>query len=163
PAWPGGEAKGGRPPFSAMSIASRTEAAQVSVWDSLQEGTRRAFGPSDRTPGRALPALAVATALSASGAIVMGGIVRTTGSGLRCDSANDNGWPLCQGRLLPPLEQTAVIEFIHRWMAATLSFLLVVLVATVLLRHRHNRVLVGAVVTVTVLTIAQIALGAVTV
>lgn len=145
------------------AVASRTEAGRRTTWVGLQDGLRRAFGPSDRTPGRGLRVLAILTALSAYGAIVMGGIVRTTGSGLGCDSPNDNGWPLCQGRLLPPLEQTAVIEFIHRWMAATLSFLLVALVATVVLRYRHNRVLLAAVVAVTVLTIAQIVLGAITV
>ena len=146
-----------------MSVASRTEAGRRTSWGGLQEGVRRAFGPSDRGPGRGLRVLAVLTALSAYGAIVMGGIVRTTGSGLGCDAPGDNGWPLCQGRLLPPLQETAIIEFIHRWMAATLSFLLVALVATVVTRYRHVPALVAGVAVVTVLTIVQIVLGAITV
>ncbi len=124
---------------------------------------RRWFGPSDRSPTRGLRVLALLTALNTYAVIVMGGVVRTTGSGLGCDAPGDNGWPLCRGRLLPPLEQTAVIEFTHRWLAATLSMLLIALVATVALRYRHRRRLSLAVGAVFVLTILQIVLGAITV
>ena len=42
--------------------------------------------------------------------IILGAIVRITGSGLGCG----DDWPLCHGRLLPPLELAALIEFAHR-------------------------------------------------
>src|SRR2546430_13364126 len=42
--------------------------------------------------------------------IILGAIVRITGSGLGCG----DDWPLCHGRLLPPLEVAALIEFAHR-------------------------------------------------
>ena len=42
--------------------------------------------------------------------IILGAIVRITGSGMGCG----DDWPLCHGRLLPPLEVAAIIEFAHR-------------------------------------------------
>jgi heme A synthase len=144
-----------------MSVAS--EAARSSSWDGLRESARRWFGPSDRTPSHALRVLSVLTALNTYAVIVMGGVVRTTGSGLGCDAPGDNGWPLCQGRLLPPLQQTAIIEFTHRWLAATLSFLLVALIATAVLRYRHLRTLLIAVGAVSALLVVQITLGQLTV
>lgn len=42
--------------------------------------------------------------------IILGAIVRITGSGMGCG----DDWPLCHGRWLPPLEVAALIEFAHR-------------------------------------------------
>src|ERR1041385_5772985 len=42
--------------------------------------------------------------------IILGAIVRITGSGLGCGEH----WPLCNGRLLPPLDLPTVIEYGHR-------------------------------------------------
>jgi heme A synthase len=123
----------------------------------------RWFGPSDRTPSRGLRVLAVLTAINTYAIIVMGGIVRTTGSGEGCDAPGDNGWPLCQGRLLPPWQQHAVIEFTHRWLVASMTVLLIAFSATVVLRYRHRRRLVAGVVAVAVLLVVQIALGAITI
>jgi heme A synthase len=145
-----------------MSVASTTEARGASR-DGLRDVARRAFGPSDRTPSRGLRVLTVLTALNTYAVIVMGGVVRTTGSGLGCDAPGDNGWPLCRGQLLPPLDQTAIIEFTHRWLAATMSFLLIALIATAVLRYRHMRSLLVAVGAMTVLLVVQITLGQLTV
>lgn len=143
-----------------MSVASGAAERRSG---SASELLRRWFGPSDRAPSRGLRVLAVLTAINTYAVIVMGGVVRTTGSGLGCDSPTDNGWPLCRGRLLPPLEQDAVIEFTHRWLAATMSVLLVALVATVALRYRHRRRLLATVLVVTALLVVQITLGQLTV
>ena len=123
----------------------------------------RWFGPSDRAPSRGMRVLAVLTAINTYAIIVMGGVVRTTGSGEGCDAPGDNGWPLCQGRLLPPWQQQAVIEFTHRWLVATMTILLIAFSATALLRYRHHRRLVSGVVAVAVLLVIQIALGAITI
>lgn len=123
---------------------------------------RRWLTPGGR-PSRALRWLAVATALDIYAVIVVGGIVRVTGSGLGCDAPGDNGWPLCRGRLLPPLEEHALIEFGHRWLAAIASFLLVALVGVAWLRYRRLPTFVVGVTAVVVLLAAQIALGQLTV
>jgi len=52
--------------------------------------------------------------------IVLGAVVRITGSGLGCG----DHWPLCNGHLFPPLNDIAtVIEWSHRLVAALVSVL----------------------------------------
>ena len=85
--------------------------------------------------------------------IALGFVVRITGSGLGCG----NHWPLCNGRLFPPLSDPgavgAVIEWSHRLVAGIVS---VLIVALAVLDWRRSVTLVG-------LLVIQIALGAVTV
>src|SRR5205809_7178970 len=54
--------------------------------------------------------------------IALGFVVRITGSGLGCG----NHWPLCNGRLFPPLSDPgAVIVWSHRLVAGFVSMLIV--------------------------------------
>src|SRR3989475_10420704 len=46
--------------------------------------------------------------------IILGAIVRITGSGLGCGEH----WPLCNGKLLPPLDLPTMIEYGHQLAAA---------------------------------------------
>jgi len=55
--------------------------------------------------------------------IILGAIVRITGSGLGCGEH----WPLCNGKLLPPLDVPTMIEYGHRLAAAGVSVLVVAL------------------------------------
>src|SRR2546430_8118596 len=66
--------------------------------------------------------------------IVLGAVVRITGSGLGCG----NHWPLCNSRLFPPLDDIGtVIEWSHRLVAGLVTILVVALAAyTVWLRRR---------------------------
>jgi len=113
------------------------------------------------TPSRAFRRLTALTAIATYLLIVVGGVVRVTGSGLGCGDKDQ--WPFCHGQWLPPLERTALIEFSHRWVAATATFLVLLLAAWVWMRYRQVRWLrIGASVVV-LLFIAQIALGAITV
>src|SRR2546421_5984033 len=98
--------------------------------------------------------------------IILGAIVRITGSGMGCGEH----WPLCNGRLLPPLDLPTLIEYGHRLAAAAVSVLVGALAAYAWwLRHRppppttaRHRPGVGAYVALGLL-IVQVLLGAVTV
>lgn len=145
-----------------MTVASpqaRQAAAPAAV-----SAPRRWLGPSDRVPSRGLVVLSLATAGLTYAVIVAGGVVRTTGSGLGCGAGGgQNDWPFCRGRLLPPAESSALIEFSHRWLVALLTVAFVSLLATAWARYRHLRALTWTVSAYTVFLVAQIALGAVTV
>ena len=76
---------------------------------------------------RRLRWLAWAAAIATYLLIVLGAVVRITGSGLGCG----NDWPVCHGRLFPSFDDlTTLIEWNHRLVAAIVSTL-VVLVAGV--------------------------------
>src|SRR5213083_2246589 len=55
--------------------------------------------------------------------IIVGAIVRITGSGMGCGEH----WPLCNGKLLPPLDLPTLIEYTHRLVAASVSILVLAL------------------------------------
>src|SRR6266436_2542931 len=58
--------------------------------------------------------------------IVLGAVVRISGSGMGCG----DHWPLCNGHLFPPLNEIpTVIEWSHRLVAAVVSILVIGLVA----------------------------------
>jgi heme A synthase len=103
---------------------------------------------------RWIPVAAVAATLAQ---IVLGGVVRVSGSGLGCP-----GWPLCPG-LVPPGELHAIIEYSHRAVGSVASTLIVLsaLLAWHTYRRRGGAVLAlgGA----AVLLLVEVALGAVTV
>ncbi len=93
------------------------------------------------------------------GLVVLGGVVRVTGSGLGCPD-----WPLCYGKLLPPLEYTAILEYSHRFVAsAIVGPIIVALAATVLWKRRDERWLTVPAVVSVVLLILQALLGGYTV
>jgi heme A synthase len=90
--------------------------------------------------------------------IVWGGIVRVSGSGNGCGTADQ--WPLCHGSLLPAWQLNTLIEFTHRWIVFVCTVLLVILtVATWIWHRRQSRILVGTTIAAS-LFVVQIALGA---
>ncbi|MEO8226999.1 MAG: COX15/CtaA family protein, partial [Gemmatimonadota bacterium] len=112
----------------------------------------------DRT--RLLRRLAWTGAGLAFGLIVLGGVVRISGSGLGCG----DHWPRCNGHWLPPLDDIrTVIEFSHRWVASLVSLVVAALAAVAWIRHRHDRSLVVPATAALVLLVVQVLLGAVTV
>ena len=61
--------------------------------------------------------------------IVLGAVVRISGSGMGCG----DHWPLCNGHLFPPLNEIpTVIEWSHRLLAALVSVLVLALAALAL-------------------------------
>lgn len=102
--------------------------------------------------------LSLATTTLLFGLIVLGSVVRTTGSGLACPD-----WPLCNGRLLPPLQFNVLIEWFHRLTALLTSLALFATVAWVL-AHSATRARLGALAGLAIaLLIVQVLLGALTV
>src|SRR5438876_4531124 len=76
--------------------------------------------------------LALVTASFAYALIVLGAVVRITGSGLGCG----NHWPLCNGQVIPSFaDYHTTIEFAHRIAALGLFALLVALMASVVARR----------------------------
>ena len=102
--------------------------------------------------------LALTTVILMFGLIIIGSIVRTTGSGLACPD-----WPLCQGRLIPPLQFNVLIEWFHRLVALLVSLMLFVTVVWVLAHAPLRARLGGLAGLAIVLLLAQILLGALTV
>src|SRR2546421_4647224 len=103
-------------------------------------------------------ALAVATAVVTYALVVLGGVVRVSGSGLGCPD-----WPLCHGHLLPPFNLHAIIEYSHRTTASLTSLLVVSTALLAWLGWRHRRDVLVPATAAFGLLILQVALGAITV
>ncbi|HEX2173956.1 MAG TPA: COX15/CtaA family protein [Dehalococcoidia bacterium] len=91
--------------------------------------------------------------------IVVGAVVRVSGSGLGCAE-----WPSCEGgSVVPPLRADALIEMSHRASASVVSLFVAATFFGALIWYRHRPVVLGLAIAVTALLAVQIALGAVTV
>jgi heme A synthase len=66
--------------------------------------------------------------------IVMGGVVCMTGSGLGCPD-----WPMCYGKIIPPVDMGAIIETTHRLLAALTLPLILAVAVTGWWKHRSIR------------------------
>jgi len=107
---------------------------------------------------RLFRAFAVTTAAAAYLLVLLGGLVRITGAGLACPD-----WPLCHGRLVPPLEGLVLIEYGHRLLAASVS-VLVLLTAVTAWRVRKAVPRAGRLALAVLFLVAvQIVLGGLTV
>ncbi len=112
---------------------------------------------------KTLRTLAFAAVALAFGLIVLGAVVRITGSGMGCG----DDWPLCNGRLIPSLDDPAtLIEWGHRQVAALLSILVLAVAAYAYWKRKEaggpGGPLRSALLAV-VLLVVQVLLGAVTV
>ena len=109
---------------------------------------------------RWLRGLAWASVISAFALIILGGVVRVTGSGLGCGG----DWPLCDGRLLPAMTAADLIEYSHRLVASAIVGPLIIATAAVAgLRFRRERWLSVSAAVAVVLLLMQGGLGGVTV
>lgn len=102
--------------------------------------------------------LALSAAVMTFLLIVVGGIVRVTGSGLGCPD-----WPLCYGRLIPPFEFEALIEYSHRLAASLTSPLVFASAFWAWRRYRAETWILWPAALASLFLIIQILLGAVTV
>ena len=112
-----------------------------------------------KDPTRLLRRLAWVGAGLGFGLIVLGGVVRITGSGMGCG----DHWPRCNGEWFPPLDLPTMIEIGHRWAAALVSIVVLAMAAVAWTRHRAEPGLRNPATWAVILLVAQVLLGAVTV
>lgn len=108
--------------------------------------------------GSKFRALAFASVFFTFALVVIGGIVRLTGSGMGCPD-----WPLCQGQLIPPLEYHTLIEYVHRLVALLVALTVLGIAVVAFMKYRAQRrilILAGLVI---VLYLFQAVLGGITV
>jgi heme A synthase len=106
--------------------------------------------------------LVLATGIATFVLVIVGGVVRVSDSGLGCGPAGSgfNGWPFCNGDVVPGVDLNAVIEYTHRVLAIVVGLMIVALFVGAWRRHRR---LLPAAAALLVLVIAQGALGGATV
>ena len=83
--------------------------------------------------------LVAATLAMTLALVIVGVIVRATGSGLGCPD-----WPFCYGEVIPPLEFKAWAEWIHRLIAAVIGVMALGVVILAVVDHRDRRGVVAA-------------------
>ena len=108
--------------------------------------------------GRLYHVMAAASLLTALVAVMMGGVVRVTGSGLGCPD-----WPLCHGRVIPPWELAPWLEYLHRLSAAVSGVFILLLAATAFMRYGLRSRMFFMASVAGALMVTQAALGAFTV
>ena len=87
-----------------------------------------------RRPGLGFRVLVGTTALAAWALVAVGGLVRVSESGLGCPD-----WPLCDGRVVPTGQKEPIIEYSHRFTAATVIVLLLLSAIWAYRRHGDRR------------------------
>src|SRR5512147_950148 len=102
--------------------------------------------------------LTLSTAIVTFALVVLGGIVRVTGSGLGCPD-----WPLCYGQPLPSQQLEAILEMAHRYVAALVTLLVIVVAVTAWRGYRSSKWIFRPALAGVGVIFFQIILGAVTV
>ncbi|MDE3088892.1 MAG: heme A synthase, partial [Chloroflexota bacterium] len=110
------------------------------------------------TPNKGFRWLVAAAVVATYGLVIVGGIVRITGSGLGCPD-----WPLCQGRVVPPLQGATLIEFSHRVTSTVVTLLVLGTALFAWRRYRNERWVFRPAVLAVALLALQIVLGGITV
>jgi heme a synthase len=109
--------------------------------------------------------LVAATIVATFVLVVVGGIVRVSDSGLGCgpEGSGFNGWPFCNGDVVPGVDLNSIIEYTHRVLAGVVGILILLLAVQAYRRYRAHRALVWTSAAALLLVIAQGALGGATV
>jgi protoheme IX farnesyltransferase len=103
--------------------------------------------------------LALAAVIATYVMVVIGVVVRSTGSGMGCPD-----WPLCHGRIVPELGDSAAwIESIHRWWGVLVGIVVLSMTVAAVRPPRQPRSVMAASLAALLLTGVQAWLGKVTV
>ncbi len=121
----------------------------------MQSFSNRETATHLRDSMRAIRTLALLTTLATFVLLIAGATVSATGAGLACPD-----WPLCKGRVIPPLDRLVLIEYGHRLLASAVGVMMLVLAVLV---WRRARSLVRLMVILLILLAAQVGLGGATV
>ncbi len=118
-----------------------------------------------KVPSERYRRLALGTAVATFLLIIVGGIVRVSGSGLGCGPENSgfHGWPFCNGDVVPGINLNSVIEYSHRTLASVVAIAMIAMAAIAWRRYRSNRALVWSTAAASGLIVIQGLLGAATV
>src|SRR5205823_6180359 len=148
---------------TSSSIGSSTSTGVSVIVGSRQpteESLEALCGPS--SPARSLTRLmsrlaklSLVTTVLTFLAVIAGGLVRATGSGLGCP-----GWPRCYGRWIPPANAHSIIEMTHRYLVSFSIYAAVAVLVSILIWHRKDRFTLSIGLAIVPLFIAQAALGA---
>jgi heme A synthase len=130
----------------------------ASPFAALRKGLAGQFSASPSFHSRIFIPIVLITLISTFLLIIVGGIVRVTDSGLGCP-----GWPLCYGKVIPPLEKHAIIEYSHRLLASIVSVMVVAVVGMGWVFYKRHKFIFFSSLLVAALLILQIALGGLTV
>jgi heme A synthase len=116
-------------------------------------------------PSVAYRRLALGTAVATFLLIIVGGIVRVSGSGLGCGPENSgfHGWPFCNGDVVPGVNLNSAIEYSHRTLAGVVAIAMIAMAVIAWRRYRSNRALVWSTTAASGLIVIQGLLGAATV
>jgi protoheme IX farnesyltransferase len=101
--------------------------------------------------------LALALSICTGLLLVAGVTVKSTGAGLACPD-----WPLCHGRLIPPLEPLVLIEYAHRLLASVVGLMMLGL-AVAAWRYARTPGVRRLVVALVAVLAVQVGLGGATV
>lgn len=102
--------------------------------------------------------LTLAAALMTYLLIVVGGIVRVTGSGLGCPD-----WPTCYGRFMPPERIDSLIEYSHRFVAGLTALFVAAALILAWRRFRSIRLITRPLIWTLPILALQALLGAIVV
>jgi protoheme IX farnesyltransferase len=106
----------------------------------------------------AIRTLSLATSIATFVLLLAGATVSATGAGLACPD-----WPLCHGRLIPPLERLVLIEYGHRLLASAVGVMMLALAVLIWRAGDAARRLRGLMMALLILLALQVGLGGVTV
>lgn len=107
---------------------------------------------------RAVAAGALALTVETFLLISVGGVVRNAGAGLSCPD-----WPLCFGRVVPPMDYRVFLEWFHRLMAGSISVFLLAISTYVVFKPTLRKTIGWNCVAAIGLLAAQVILGGLTV